>query len=200
MEAAHQTKISYGNMIQEGFSKMSHHEICTIRPSINLLNTVYITIVYYDAEGNPIYVAENVPHAPSYSVIVTATGSVIDSKNISAPWIDMNGKNHHEDPCETCKGMSSICSLCFADSRLEKVKNSIDAIIHCNVAESLISTSQKMKMEKINKKKNEVNAIISDVEALAEHYKTLEAKTKRTIGDVKNYGTNLKEAARDLKL
>jgi predicted DNA-binding protein YlxM (UPF0122 family) len=184
-------------MIEEGFTKMSQNQICTIKPSINELNTSYVTIVYYDAKGDPIWLAVNVPHAPSYSVIVTATGSVIESKDHSTPWIDKNECNHHTDPCETCKVLSSVCSLCFMGSRLEKMQISIDSVKCCQIAQSLICTSQKIKMEMVNKKKNEVNEITKDVEVLAKHYQALEGKTKRTIRDVRDYGKNLKVAARD---
>ena len=38
---------------------------------------------------------------------------------------------------------------------------------------------------------------MKDVGELAKHYWTLEAETKRSIRDVKSYGTNLKEAAEE---
>ena len=160
------------------------------------LDTVYITIMHFDEECGKKYVADNLPHPVSHAVIVTATGDVVDAKKDQL-WIDMEGKDHRKDPCTSCKSMSSICTVCLVESRMEQIQKSIGVIQSCKVAQTLISTIEEMGREKFARKRLEAQELMSEVEALAKEYWTLESKTKRSVRDVKAYGENLKEAAED---
>ena len=146
-------KTSYERMIKEGFTKMSRPNITTFKPSVNHTKKNYITIIYYDAEGDVKVLAENVPHASNHSVIVSATGSITDSKKPTTPWIDKNDKNHQQEPCESCEAIYGICTVCLIGSRIEKIQHSIGVVSSCQVTHSLVQTIEKMSSEKKSARK-----------------------------------------------
>ena len=164
-------------------------------------DTVYITIVNHNPEGERKIVVKNKAHiVNNTSVIVTATGGIVSAKRfklVPAAWIDEAGKNHESDPCEECRSVSSVCTVCLVESKMGLIQKSIGVVQGCRVAETLVKTIEKMSKQKVTKKEAEAAQMMKDIEELAKHYWVLESKTKRSVRDVSAYGTSLKEAAED---
>ena len=192
MQSADLTKLT-----EEGFTCVPSQAVTTFQPACRGTDTVFITVTYFDAGGNELYAAHNHPHNKSQAVIVTATGGIVDAKSEYASWIDRNGIDHKRDPCPDCQELSSLCPVCLVDSKMEKIQNSIRAVQSCRVAQNLVSTIAKIEKEKLAKKGKESRKLMEEVENLAKYYWILEAKTKRTVRDVRAYGSHLKEAAVD---
>ena len=184
----------YEVMIESGFAKIPKQSITTFKPDINSTETAYVTVIYYDDEEKEHYIAKDVPHGYSHSMIVTETGGIVDAKSYDAPWVDKNGVNHR---CEFCCEIKTLCTACLIDTRLEVIQRSIRVVKHCRVAKALIASIEAIKKQGLEKKAKEVTEIIQEIENLAKHYWTLEAKTKRVVRDVKSYGEYLVEAADD---
>ena len=194
----HVKKTTFDAVKKEGFSRMPSQGLCSFKPSCQDTNTVYITIVYFDIEGTQHCPAENLPHARSHKVIVTADGSVVDAKSLEgSSWLDWTDRNHKAEPCKTCTSLRSLCTVCLIESRMEKIQTSIQVVSRCRVAQTLVSVLEKMANDKVAKKEEEARQIMCEVEDLAKHYWTLEAKTKRSVREIKGYGEILKEAAED---
>ena len=182
---------------EEGFTKVPSQAVTTFKPDCTGTDTVFITVTYFDAGGNECHAAHNYPHHKSQAVIVTATGGIVDAKSEYACWIDLNDINHKRAPCPDCEDLSSLCTVCLVDSRMERIQNSIGAVQSCRVAQNLVRTMAKIEKEKLAKKEEESRKLMEEVENLARYYWTLEAKTKRTVRDVRAYGKDLKVAALD---
>ena len=154
-----------------GFSKMPSQGISTFRPDCEDTNTIYITIYHLDKNGEKQYIAEDLPHAKTHHVIITASGAIVDSKS-SDPWLDKTGKNHKEDPCESCFSSKSLCTMHFVESRVEKIQKSIgDAygiVQSCTVAQNLMATIEQMGKAKVAKKEEEARVIMKEIKTLAD--------------------------------
>ena len=169
--------------------------LTTFKPPSNHTKTVYLTVLYYDSEGNERKIAEDVPHGESHTVIVTGTGGIVDAKDRRYPWIDLNGVDHRQNPCELCSTISSVCSFCMVDSRLKEIQFSIGVVQDCRLAKSLVRTIANAKENSVVQKQNEAKEMLKEIENLARSYWTLETKTKRAVGNVKVYGESLKKAS-----
>ena len=176
---------------------MSKQAITTFKPPPNPTKTAFVTVLYHDVEGNWRYIARNAPFSGSQSVIVTATGGIVDAKDRRTPWTDRNGKDHQQEPCAVCSGISAVCSFCTAESRLDEMKNSIGIVQNCRLANHLAQTIEKVKQSKVSEKQQEAREMINEIEKMAKMYWNLEARTKRAVGNVKVYGVTLIEAAED---
>ena len=155
-----------------GFSKMPSQGISTFRPDCEDTNTIYIAIYHLDKNGVKQYIAEDLPHAKTHHVIITALGAIVDSKS-SDPWLDKTGKNHKEDPCESCFSSKSLCTMHFVESRVEKIQKSIgDAygiVQSCTVAQNLMATIEQMGKAKVAKKEEEARVIMrKEIKTLAD--------------------------------
>ena len=193
-------KTTFDAVKKEGFSRMPSQGLNSFKPSCQDTNTVYITIVYFDIEGTQHCPAENLPHARSHKIIVTADGSVVDAKSLEgSSWLDWTGRNHKAEPCKTCTSLRSLCTVCLIESRMEKIQTSIQVVSECRLAETLVSVLEKMANDKVAKRQEEARQIMCEVEKLAKHYWSLEAKTKRSVRQIKVYGETLKEAAEDFQ-
>ena len=171
--------------------------LTTFKPSSNHTKTVYLTVLYYDSEGNERKIADDVPYGDSHSVIVTGTGGIVDAKDRSYPWIDLNDVDHCQNPCALCSTISSVCSFCMVDSRLKEIQYSIGVVQDCKLAKSLVRTIANAKENSVVQKQNEAKEMMKEIENLARSYWTLESKTKRAVGNVKVYGESLREASAD---
>ena len=176
---------------------MPKQAITSFKPPSNHTKVVFITVLYHDKEGNGRYIAQDVPCYERQSVIVVATGGIVDAADRNSPWVDLSGKNHKQDPCPVCSEISSVCSLCLVESRLGKIRESIGIVQDCQLAKHLVETIERVKQIKVAERQQEMRDMIRDIEGLAKMYWKLEAKTKRAVGNVKVYGVDLKEAAVD---
>ena len=198
LQAKIEKRTTYEVLIEAGFQRMPKGGLSTLKPPSNRTKTVYLTVLYYDSEGNERKIAEDVPYGESLSVIVTGTGGIVDAKDRRYPWIDLNGVDHRQNPCEVCSEISSICTFCMLDSRMKQVQVSIGVVHGCQLAKSLVGAAEKIKGNSdINTERKEVNEMIMEIESLARSYWTLESKTKEAVSNVKVYGCTSKESAED---
>ena len=133
-------------------------------------------------------------HGYRHAIIVTATGGIVDARSKNEPWVDIKGVNHR---CVDCHEMSTLCTACLIDTKLEVIQKSISFAKHCQLAKALIVSVEAIKKQGLEKKAGEVTEILKEIETLAQHYWTLETKTKRVVRDVQSYGGYLIEAADD---
>ena len=163
-------------------------------------DNVRITIINYDSEGKRNIIAENMPYHSSNQVIVTCTGSLVDAKSLKPnEWLDTNNVDHKKPPCETCLSLRTLCTTCLVDSRVAVIQDSIGVVTNCRVAEMMVAMLEKVGSDRVARKEAEVQDLMLQVQTLAEEYWTLEAKTKRSVRTIKDYGENLKEAAEDFE-
>ena len=191
-------RFTFDAVKREGFTRMPSQGLSSFKPNCKDTDTVFITIVYFDIESVQHIIADNLAHAKSHKVIITSSGSIVDAQSLNMDsWLDRTGKNHKAKPCTTCASFRSLCTVCLVESRMEKIQMSIGVVSSCRVAQTLISVLENIANDKVAKKEEEVRQIMSQVEELAKHYWTLEAKTKRSVREIKGYGENLQEAAED---
>ena len=184
----------YELMIEEGFAKIPKQAITNFKPRENHTETAYVTVLYYYEEDKKHCIAEDLPHGYRHAIIVTATGGIVDARSKNEPWVDINGVNHR---CVDCHELSTLCTACLIDTRLEVIQKSISFAKHCQLAKALIVSVEAIKKQGLEKKAGEVTEILKEIETLAKHYWTLETKTKRVVRDVQSYGGYLIEAADD---
>ena len=178
---------------------MPKQAVTSFRPPSNQTQTVFVTVLYYDGEGNGRYLAQNAPFDERKSLIVTATGGIVDAKDRNMPWVDLNGENHKKEMCMLCKEIATVCSFCLAESRMTEMQKSIGIVLKCQLSKGLIQMIAKVKQNQIAQKQQEVRDMVDEIENLAKMYWHLEARTKKAVGKVKVYGTSVKEAAEDYK-
>ena len=77
------------------------------------------------------------------------------------------------------------------------IAKSLGAIQSCQVAYELYQLIENSYKEAASKKVEEVEGLMEDIRQLAKKYWILEAKTKRSVRDIKAYGKYLKQAAED---
>ena len=197
LEEYQNENVEYIRPIDEGFCEMPKQTVTSFHPPPNHTQTVFVTAIYYDGEGDRKFLAQNAPFQASQSLIVTSAGGIVDAKDRNSPWVARDGKNH--EPCTVCKNLSKVCSHCLVEIKLAEIEESIEIIINCQLSKSLIQIIEDVKQNKAAAKKQEVRDVIKEVEQLAMEYWELEANTKGVVKNLKVYGLSVKEAAEDYK-
>ena len=107
--------VSVHKVFEAGFTKVPFQGVATFKPECHeSKDTVYISIAHFNAEQEGSHIALNLPHHKSHAVIVTATRGVVDSKDKTSPWIDLNDKDHQPSDPMWRLPLPQIClpSLC----------------------------------------------------------------------------------------
>ena len=189
--------ITVYEVLSAGFVKVPVNGVTSFQPELRDTKTVYITIICFDNLGDQKIIATNLPHGPSHSVIITKGGGVVDAAD-GMKWTDKNGI-YHKVNCLVCLGVKSNCTACVMDTRMEQIKTSLKVVQGCQISQGLLTTIEKMSREKMAKKEQEGREMMTDIEALAKEYWTLESKTKRTVREIHSYAKRVHQAALDYK-
>merc|ERR1711892_954401 len=157
-------KIVFNKYVDIGYTKMSRGNVTTFKPAQNAtskdLKIVYVTIGYYDKDGNAHYLTKNHPHEVKHCVIVTESGSIVDSRGKEEPWVDLNGKQHIS---QDCLDGGSECSICMVSRSLETLENSINVVQKTDIAHSLLVAVDTVSKQEIQKKEFVAFQIIQDI-------------------------------------
>ena len=162
LEKYQSENVEYIRPIDEGFCMMPKQALTSFHPPPSQTQTVFVTVIYYDVEGDRKFLAQNAPFQASQSLIVTPVGGIVDAKDRNSPWVARDGKNH--EPCTVCKNLSNVCSHCLVEIKLEEIEESIEIIINCQLSKSLIQMIEDVKENRAAAKKQEVRDVIKEVE------------------------------------
>ena len=114
------------NVIHAGYSKLPTQKVTTIQPpECKHAKTAFLSIKYYDIEGNEFPICVNMPRSLSKckDVIVTSKGGIVSSADRKKPWIDIYEENHKGIPiCQICNEIQGLCTNCLMEEELETVK------------------------------------------------------------------------------
>ena len=181
-----EAKVTVEAKVEPGFTKLAYLEENTIDPpnSIGLESDktrVYLTVYFMDEEGNRKYSSENVPYKRGYSCIISAKGSIVESRYESNIWLDRTGFNHK------------------TQDRKEKINTGLKMLR--NIANTMnCSSEDKEKIKDISRKyrklEGETNNVIRNVDIYGKGILTAIEVLTKVLKDSDN---TVKEALDDLK-
>ena len=196
-----ETQAEYHILQQAGFSILPKGEVTSYAPPTDVSNstTVFATLFYLTEDGVPEILHNNKPMGKKTSWIITRQGGLVESKN-GYPWLSLSDeKNHGSEACTTCSTFSGVCEVCYIETKMSLIQESIGTIQVCNLGHSLVELLANLQTEKIISKNKEGQLMLKDIEKLAQKYWLLETKTKRVVRDIQSYGEMLEQAAEDFK-
>jgi len=195
-----EVKAEYHVLNQAGFSILPKGEITAYTPpsEASNSNTVYVTMFYLKDDGTSETLQDNVPLAKKSSWVITRLGGLTESLSFD-PFVGVaDNKNHATESCTSCT-LYDVCNLCYVETQICKVQNSIGTIQVCHLGRSLVNLLVDLQKEKVCSKNDKGKKMLKDIEDLAKKYWSLETITKRVIRDIQTYGENLQEAAEDFE-
>ena len=185
-----EAKVTVEAKVEPGFTKLAYLEENTIDPpnSIGLESDktrVYLTVYYLDEEGNREYPSVNVSYKRGYSCIISAKGSIVESRYESDIWLDRTGFNHK------------------TQDRKEKINTGLKILrdiantINCSSEDKeKINLNAKDISRKYRKLEGETNNVIRNVEIYGNGILTAIEKLTKVLKDSDN---TVKEALDDLQ-
>lgn len=167
-----ESNAEYHVLNQAGFSKLPTGEVTVYTPPSedSNSNTVFVTMFYLNQDRTPEILHENKPVEKKTSWVITRLGGLTESKQ-DYPFVSVvDNKNHSTESCTRCSIVHGVCSICYFETQICNVQNSIGTIQECHLGRSLVNLLVNLQKEKICSKNETGKTMLTGIKELANKY------------------------------